>query len=402
MKPATVVFVTVLVLLLSTVAGVMFSSNKTSSKFIRLGPIEQSINAEYQTSEPIIVSNNFEFVSLGASGVGTPSDPYTFENLHIADSSSCIQVQDTTAYFVILNCKLESGDSAPAILFSNVENGRVEQCEIKGGSSGIELINSEGCVIQENIIYDCWDGIYLYYTSTSTATDNTIHNNNKGIAFNQSNHSLILNNTIYANQRYGIEIAFYSYNNTIYGNSIGWNNIQGSLGENAFDSGMNTTFDNGASIGNSWSDYNESETYMIPGTGGSVDHFAQLLEDDVNPYVRALLDVAIDVDSVGNTLTWTVYDRYPSVYRIDQNEQQVVRATWEGREISYGLDHLQVGTHAITLILVDGAGNTVSDGVFVSVISFILGGIGTEFVMIASGITVACFVIIVIFIKRLT
>jgi len=401
-KPAIVVSIMLLVLLLSTAASILFPSNQSSFNFIKVDPKGEFTNAQYQDRDPFIISSNLDFVALGASGVGTPSDPYTFENLQIADPESCILIRNTTAYFVILNCYLESGNTDSTIIFENVENGRVEQCKIVGGSSGIELSNTQDCIIEENIIYDGWMGIFLHYTSTCTVINNRIHDNDKGIVFTQSDYCVILNNTIYSNQRHGIEIAFDSYNNSVYGNSIGWNDAGGFEDENAFDSGENNTFDDGVDIGNLWSDYNGSEIYVVPGGAGSTDQFAQLLEDTVNPGVLSLTDIAIDVDSIGNELTWTVYDLYPSYYVIEQDEQQIVRATWEGREVSYGLDHLQVGAHSITLILIDGAGNTASDGVFVTVISFILGGIGTEFVMFASGITVACFVIIVIFIKKVT
>ncbi len=397
-----VISVTVLILLISTVTGALFSFSHLGHKSIKVDPIGQYITAQYQTREPFIVTSNFEFASLGATGVGTPSDPYVFENLEITDEGSCIQVENTTAHFVISNCKLESGNLHPTIRFYNVENGRVEQCEAIGGSSGLELVESQDCLIQENYFYDCWNGINLFSTFTSTIIENSIHNNHKGIVVYQSDSCLILNNLIYSNLERGVEIAYLSYNNTIYGNSIGWNDVQSAEEKNAFDSGVNNTFDDGASIGNFWSDYNESEIYAIAGIGGSIDQFAQLLKDEENPSVLGLMDIAIDVDSYGNTLTWTVYDMYPASYIVEENELQTVFAAWEGSEISYGLDYLQVGTHAITLILYDGAGNTVSDGVFVTVVSRVLGGIGTEFVMIASGITVACFVIIIFIIKRLS
>jgi hypothetical protein len=100
-------------------------------KSITVSPIQVTTVAQYQTSEPLLITSNADFAVLGATGVGTPSDPYTFENLQISDTESGIQIQDTTAYFVISNCKLESNE-APVVIFDNVENGRVEQCEITG------------------------------------------------------------------------------------------------------------------------------------------------------------------------------------------------------------------------------------------------------------------------------
>ena len=113
-------------------------------------------------------------------------------------------------------------------------------------------------------------------------------------------------------------------------------------------------------------------------------------------------DTAIDVDSVDNTLTWLAYDVFPKSYVILENNLERVISVWTGGDISYGLDHLEIGSYIIAVLVVDGAGNEAIDEVLVSVVSFVLGGIGTELVMIASGITVASFVIVVVLSKKLS
>jgi hypothetical protein len=122
----------------------------------------------------------------------------------------------------------------------------------------------------------------------------------------------------------------------------------------------------------------------------------------VTPILVPHYDTAIDVESVGNTLTWLAYDVFPWSYIIAENGQNTIVSVWVGGEITMGLDHLALGTWTITIIITDGAGNETSDEVFVSVVSFILGGIGTELVMIASGLTVASFVMIIILSKKLS
>ncbi|MHA2080091.1 MAG: right-handed parallel beta-helix repeat-containing protein [Candidatus Thorarchaeota archaeon] len=370
-------------------------------KSITVSPIQVTTVAQYQTSEPLLITSNADFAVLGATGVGTPSDPYTFENLQISDTESGIQIQDTTAYFVISNCKLESNE-APVVIFDNVENGRVEQCEITGQTTGLVLEESRDCSVVESSFYGTFIGVMLLYTSNCTVIDNSIHNNNRGIIIEQSDHCDILNNSIYKNWNHGIEIAAYSHNNTIYGNSIGWNYAALGYGFNVLDNGEDNTFDDNSSIGNFWSDYNESETYIIPGSGGSIDAFAQLLEDIVGPIIVELDDIAIDVETTGNTLTWLVHDEFPDLYVIHENGLETVSTIWNGGNITHGLDHLPIGTHVIRVVLFDGAGTTSSDEVLVSVVSYLLGGIGTEFVLIASGITAACFVIIILLAKKLS
>ncbi|GAF99266.1 unnamed protein product, partial [marine sediment metagenome] len=189
---------------------------------------------------------------------------------------------------------------------------------------------------------------------------------------------------------------------SIYGNSIGWNDVNVGPGGNALDSGRNNTFDDGSSNGNFWSDFNASETYLIPGLGNSTDVFAQLFEDIVVPVIVPLSDMAIDVETSSNTLTWQAYDALPKSYLIRENNLVVDSSIWNGGDITTDLDHLPVGTHELNVTVYDGAGNSATDGIFVSVISFILGGIGTELVMIASGITVVIFVVIILLVKKLS
>lgn len=394
--------VLVALLLLSTAGSVFVASTHSGFKSIKVSPIRENTIAQYQASEPLLIESNADFALLGATGNGTLSNPFTFENLQISSTNSCIQISDTTAYFVISNCKLESNGSYPVIRFDNVENGQVEQCEITGGHSGVEITVSNNCSIIESSIYGTSNGVWLISSSNCTVIDNSIHNNHRGLFIDQSDHCDVLNNSIYANWGYGVEVALLSHNNTVYGNQIGWNDIAVGSGGNALDNGEDNAFDDGSSIGNFWSNYNVSEIYQIPGSGDSNDTYAQILEDTIGPIIVPLDDTAIDVEVSGQTLTWLTYDTFPVSYEVQENEIEAYSAIWNSGNITIGLDHLPVGVHSITLILSDGAGNTGSDEVLVTVISFLLGGIGTELVMIASGITVACFVVIILLIKRLS
>jgi parallel beta-helix repeat protein len=403
------------ILILSAVSSV----STIPSKPITITLEQDRELAQDHYNDTIVITSNADFALLGASGVGTRSDPYILENLNIASEEICIEVTGTTAYFVIRNSKLLTGyqrvehmpvmsdiSNFPAILFQNVENGKVVQCEISGSESGIQIFNSLDCSVTESLVYDCWNGVHMYFTVNCSIYRNRIHNNQRGVLFENADFCEILNNSIYSNWENGLELAFYSENNTIYGNSIGWNDVSGGQEGNAFDMGENNTFDDGLSLGNFWSDYNESEPYEIPGNMNSTDRFAQLLVDTDNPIIDPYFDTVIDVESTGNRLTWTTSELFPESYLIREVDRGHIESEtsgiWNGGEITYDLDHLEVGSYNITLILYDGAGNVGMDHVFVSVVSFILGGIGTELVMIASGITVVCFVTIIILVKKLS
>lgn len=392
-----------LMLILMMPVAILVSTNLVEES-VTISQTRNHTTSQYQTSSPIQISSNSDFVTLGASGVGTRADPYVIGNLAISTTGTCIFVHDTTAYFIIYNCILESGDTEPAIQFDNVENGQVVLCEINGGSSGIDILDSRDCSVSNTSIYSSWNGIHLNMASNFTTTYSRLSSNHRGLLFDSSSYCQIFNNSIYSNIDTGLEFASSSHNNTVYGNSIGWNGREYwvELEGNAVDHGEDNHFDDGDSVGNAWTDFNGTMPYEIWGTSGSIDSFPELLEDTEAPVVFGLYDTAIDIETSGNTMTWTASDEFPHTYSIQIDEGQDSGSVWTGGNITVDLDSLPVGTHRYNLTLYDGAGNTASDEVYVSVVSFILGGIGTELVMIASGITVACFIVIILLVKKLS
>ncbi|MGY5855482.1 MAG: hypothetical protein RTS72_02710, partial [Candidatus Thorarchaeota archaeon] len=86
MKRNIVASMAVFLLILSTAGSVLFTSSQSGLKDIKVSPIRTTTTAQYQTSEPIIITSNVGFGLLDATGVGTPSNPYTFENLEISDA----------------------------------------------------------------------------------------------------------------------------------------------------------------------------------------------------------------------------------------------------------------------------------------------------------------------------
>ncbi len=370
---------------------------------VTVAPVKNHIISQYETSAPIYIGSNLDFVAAGASGVGTRSDPYVLGNLAISTNGTSISVQNTTAFFIIFNNILESGDTEPAIQFDNVQNGQVMQSEIRGGSNGINILNSQDCSVTNTSIYGCRNGLYLYMASNFSITYSTIFSNWRGLLFESSSYNQVINNSIYSNSFNGLEIRWLSHNNTVYGNSIGWNSILSSEIEvNAVDNGEDNHFDDGVGVGNAWTDFNDTIPYVIPGTSGTNDSYPHLFEDTEAPVVSPLFDTVIDIETSGNTMTWTVSDEFPRSYSIKIGDSPVVASVWNGGNITVDLDSLLEGSHRYNLTLYDGAQNTASDEVLVNVVLFVLGGIGTELVMIASGITVASFVVIILLIKRLS
>ncbi len=386
-RPVVIALMFSIWLVISAVTLVLHQSSTQHASITRM---KNHTISQYESSQPIVIENISDFLAVGASGSGTFDDPYIIDSLEISSDGSCVAVINITAHFIIVNCRLESGVYEPAIFFENVENGRVVMCEIRDGGAGIAIVNSRFCSIENTSIYETEYGIYFNSVENSTINNSRIAMNQRGVDLDTSMFCQLINNSIYSNPLHGIDISFLSDNNTVLGNVIGWNGI------NALDYGEGNIF-----RGNAWSDFNGTIPYNIQGVSGSVDSSPQLLEDTNAPDIVPLPDIGIDVETSGNSMTWEVSDDYPLQYMIGIDER-TERSAWYGENITLDLDSLAVGTHLITLTLYDGASNSVSDSVYVTIISFVLGGIGTELVMIASGITVAIFVIIILLVKKLS
>jgi len=353
-------------------------------------------------TQTIVIDNDVDFVALGATGVGTRSDPYVLEDLVMSTIGSCIIVTGTTSFFRIYNCILEADPNEPVIQFDNVENGQIILCEIKGGLSGIQFLSSVDCTVSNTTIYECWIGIQMGLTSNCTVAFSRISNNHRGLLFDSGEFNRIENNTIFSNTENGLEFAWGVSNNSVVGNRIGWNGVDGPGEENAIDHGEDNHFDDGISRGNEWSDFNDTTPYTILGTSGSNDSYPVLLSDNIEPVISDVMDTAIDVETTGNVLTWIASDEYPDRYRIEIDGYLLSSSSWNGDPITTNLDALSVGSYSYVITVYDAVGNSVMDTVYVSVVSFVLGGIGTELVMIASGLTVAIFLVMMLIIKKLS
>lgn len=354
-----------------------------------------------QLDSPIEISNNAELAQQSSSGVGTRNDPYIIEGFSINEMNA-LYIHNTTAFFVVRDSEFIfdswdlSGTEQFGIRFEFVEHGTIENCYVRGGEIAIELLSSIDCSIINCVTYDAYDGILLDSSNNSTIIDCKSFGNSIGMMIINSDFCNIINNSFYSNSERGVHVEVFCGNNTIVGNKIGWNTIV-----NAIDNGVDTMFTDGVNIGNMWSDFDSTENYTLSGTGNSTDVFATLLIDSAEPIINEILDFVIDIDSNGETITWTPNDRFHLRYQIFLNDYPMELGNWDGREITISLDDLELGSQTILINVIDGAGNVGTDEVEVIVIAFILGGIGTELVMLASGVTVVIFLLLIVIIKKL-
>jgi len=246
----------------------------------------------------IVGNDNFTLANGVTSGSGTAFDPYIIQNWYIDTSSADgIEIKNTTAYFVIRNCRVYVwGYSNYGIYLNHAANGRIENTTIYSDNTGIYLNSSsnnsiKNCYASYNYFgygfyldssdnnnlsnctaYNNYHGIYLRYSSNNIVEKCTTSNNNScGIFIKSSSDNNTISNCNSYNNTVGISISDGSDNNCIYRN-----NFKNNLYYQAFDECSNR-WDNGYSVGgNYWSDYSGWDKYLgenqdIPGSDGIGD-----------------------------------------------------------------------------------------------------------------------------------
>lgn len=110
---------------------------------------------------------------------------------------------------------------AGQIVLINCNNITVQNLELYNATIGIQLWETNYCIISNNTIYENYNsGILLYQSCSNIITGNSIYSNGEGIGLNDwCNRNSITNNIISLNRDDGISI-YYSSANTISGNII--------------------------------------------------------------------------------------------------------------------------------------------------------------------------------------
>ncbi len=136
----------------------------------------------------------------------------------------------------------------------------------------IILANCADVLVKDGVFINTSNGIHLFSSNNCMLTNNTISNNSRGISLAWScNNCTLMNNTV-SNNSIGIFVTETCEDNTFYLNRFVDNE------ENAHDNGDFNSWDDGISLGNYWSNYNGTGTYLIPGVAGSVDNYPLVWE----------------------------------------------------------------------------------------------------------------------------
>jgi len=166
------------------------------------------------------------------AGSGIENDPYIIENVAIngGNSTSCIEIKQSSVYFIIRNCTLtNSANNEAGINLYNVENGKLvdNNCSMNNGfgilTFMVSFINISSNHVNDNIL-----GMYLYKCNYSGISQNTItKNQNKGIYLKENcNYNQITYNTVNDNKDSGIYLSN-SYHTDILHNTVNNNTWDG-------------------------------------------------------------------------------------------------------------------------------------------------------------------------------
>jgi parallel beta-helix repeat protein len=281
------------------------------------------------------------------------------------------------------NCTLTNvtseGCHNGGIYITSSDNATLIESRIHDNGEGIILTSSSYYLIDSNQVYDnTGNSIDISQTFYGVVSNNMMRNNSDPLNLYIVNYLQIINNTItgsssdgiyldftsgvkildnriYGNIGYGINVRSYALQSKIYNNMIGFNRAG-----NALDYGIFNNWDDGVGIGNIWSDYSGTGTYSVSGVG--VDHYPL-------GFVSRPADVHYIVGSSVPPVTWYVRLPNPGSYSILWQgvtiAQNILNTSLE--YLSKAIGGLAIGTYNLTLVVTDKSGYGLVDTVIITV-----------------------------------
>ena len=190
----------------------------------------------YNTHAPILISGDTAFTPANGvtGGTGTSADPYIIEGWGInASSANGIKIQNTNAYFIIRNVKVQSGlKTSGSLTYSGIylfsaSNAVIQNIVASNNSRGVFVGSSSRITIWGGSASNNRDGIYILSSSQVTVSGwNVTSNSRDGIRVYQSSQSIVTGNNVSSNQEVGISL-YDSSNVTVRLNRVDSNSLTG-------------------------------------------------------------------------------------------------------------------------------------------------------------------------------
>ena len=92
------------------------------------------------------------------------------------------------------------------------------------------------------------------------------------------------------------------------------------------------------------------------------------VEDTTSPLLDELDDVEYEVGTPGFWLNWSATDLLPDNYLIEKNGELIQSDTWNGSDIPFFVESLELGTYNYTIVFIDSSGNLAFDSVIVDAV----------------------------------
>ncbi|MHA2263583.1 MAG: right-handed parallel beta-helix repeat-containing protein [Candidatus Thorarchaeota archaeon] len=182
-------------------------------------PASGFVYASYTDHTPIDIRNDTALAFFAVSGAGTMGNPYILGGWNITtDGEIAIQIYDTTDYFVIEDCWIDTGGL--------------------GGATGIYVRDAAAntTVIRDIICQNTYYGIYVYNVDYAEVYDSTCNSNKEGIRIQTSYYPTVWNCTSNYNSWFGIYMRSSTYSNVT--NCIANRNNYNSMYGSGIDKGI--------------------------------------------------------------------------------------------------------------------------------------------------------------------
>jgi parallel beta-helix repeat protein len=205
----------------------------------------------YSPHDPIDIRGDADFTPKNGvtSGNGTIDDPYIIEGWEIVTTTEkAILVVQTSAYFIVRNCYLQTGsESYCALRFYELEHGRADHVNISTKTQGVEIWDSSDVILSNLTISGGFVSIDIeHHSHHIDIKDSALVSSDRGIRPFNAHHIEISNVTTqaistgihlvtshyttitdcnFSGNNHGIEIIASGYvtmhNTSMYNNKIG-------------------------------------------------------------------------------------------------------------------------------------------------------------------------------------